>query len=745
MGLKGNFAVSRRKVIAGLVAGFCVGGSHAEERTLETVNVSADAVQEAWMGLDRDAVHTVYRVGPENLRVFDNPGGTNPYTAIAEIPGVRVNTIDAYGLNNQQGGQKGLRVRGEVSTHGTSGTVEGLALGGPGPGPGYMFLFDKENLAAISFSQGAVAADQAGLFNSYGALDSQLLWPRSEALRQVSVSTGSNRFQRYFARLDTGESSAGTSMFISASDTSADKWRGQGKAPSSRNNVELALGQKIGSLGVKLLYAQNDQAQHAYKALTYAEVTNLSSNFYNDYSNNRASSDYYDYNRQDFRNQVLLAELEYAFSPQTSVVFKPYLAKEEGYYLYAGTTATQLQKWLLDHETYGLTGEVRTVLADTKLKLGYSWTSTAPPGPPTTRKQYLIAGGGVRFDRWSLLSKLVDRHEFENFYFTAQRRFGALTVQGGARYARETLPSITAYNAGAATAGSAWDISIEDAIARATVDPKRSVTGRSFGNWLPQLAVGYEINPAVEVHGSLGRNVGAPSFDAFNQTPAATGPLSTSQGFWDRLQPELTTNLDLGTRLRFGKLTLDPTIYFSKSKNKAVRVYDPALANLWTQNIGNTRAKGVQLAAAWTPLEALRVFGSYSYSRSYFAEDVTTTGGARLTVSGMQLPDVPKQMATVGMAWQTQGFTVGPTIQYVGPRWADSTYTQKVPGYVVADLSLAYAHKEAWGSWDVSVALMNAFDRKYVGQITTSEVNTQSLAYFPGAPRTLAATVGFKF
>ena len=48
---------------------------------------------------------------------------------LADLPGVKITPVDAYGLNNMQGGQKGMRVRGEVSTHGVCGTVEGLSLG----------------------------------------------------------------------------------------------------------------------------------------------------------------------------------------------------------------------------------------------------------------------------------------------------------------------------------------------------------------------------------------------------------------------------------------------------------------------------------------------------------------------------------------------------------------------------------------------------------------------------------------
>jgi len=147
--------------------------------------------------------------------------------------------VDAYGLNNTQGGQKGIRVRGEVSSHGVSGTVEGLALGGPGPGPGYLFLFDKENIAAVTLEQGAISADSGGLFTNNGALNTHLLWARDEAHREISMGLGSDGFQRYFARIDTGTLGSGTALFVSASRTQADKWRGYGDAPEAGTTWKL--------------------------------------------------------------------------------------------------------------------------------------------------------------------------------------------------------------------------------------------------------------------------------------------------------------------------------------------------------------------------------------------------------------------------------------------------------------------------------------------------------------------------
>jgi len=746
MGNSANTVPQLSKLALALSAALCANSGHAVEnakdQVLETVNVTA--AKEGLIQPDASTPSTVYQVSQESMRLFDTPGGTNPYTTLAEIPGVKVTTADAYGLDNARGGQKGLRVRGEVSTHGVAGTVEGLALGGPGPGPGYLFLFDKENIARISFAQGAVSPDRPGLYNVYGAINTELLGPRSTPHADVSYSAGSNNFQRSFARIDSGEFSTGTSFFLSTSDTSADKWRGYGDAPSGRKNFEFGIQQTTGDLKLKLALAHNEQEQNAYKALTYAQATNLGSYNKYDYSNSPATSDYYGYNRQKFTNQAALAEIEYSFSPTTVLSIKPYYAEEKGNYLYAGNSGTQVLKWLIDHNTYGISNELRTTLADTRFKLGYSWMSTEPPGPPTNIKQYNVVGGKLVFAQWNQLSKVTDRYEFASTYLTAERHFGELQVNGGVRYAYQKLPGIDAYRT-TGTNNSTWDISADAAVARAVKDPTRSVSSRDFGNWLPQVGLSYKVNEAVEVHTSLGKNIGAPSFDAFKQP--LSGSITSSQQYWDQLKPETSTSLDLGARLRFAEFYLDPTIYFSRSNNKAVGVYSALANTTYSQNVGKTEGSGFQLAAGWTPLSSLQLFSALSYSRSTFRENVRTASSTTLAVDGKQLPDVPKWMGNIGAAWQYAGFTVAPVVQYVGSRWATSNYDQKISAYTTTDLTVSYGNKGNWGSWELSLAALNLFDRKYIGQISTSEVNTASngAIYYQGAPHTLVATLRLGF
>jgi iron complex outermembrane receptor protein len=711
----------------------------AETPVLETVQVEAQAGS-VWTAPERGEPQTVYQAGEGTLRWFDAPGGSNPLTAIGEAPGVKVSTVDAWGLNNLQGGMKGVRIRGEASSHGVTGTVEGLTLGGPGPGPGYLFLFDKENIRAVRVAQGAVRADTGGIFTSAGAIDTELMFPREAARREVSVGLGEGGFRRYFARIDTGRFASGTALFLSASHTEADKWRGSGQAPEGRENLEIGLSQRFGALGLRMVYVHNEQAQHNYKALTYDEAQHLGHARDHDYGRNTGANDDFRYNRQDFTNAALIAELSYDFDTRTRLTFKPFHAREKGYYLFGGGQPNMVMKWLIDHETYGATAELATILADTRIKLGYAWTSAEPPGPPTVRKAYRITGDGLRFAQWNTLNRMTERHEFSSAYLSASHAFARLTVQGGLRYARERLPGIDAYSA-----TGVGDVSASAAYRQAVKDETRSVRARGFGHWLPQIGLAYEFSPAVSAHVSLGRSLGMPALGIFNQNPS--GGIQTSQQYWDAIRPELATNLDLGWRLRLGDFTLDPTLYLSRSKNKGINVYSDDTRTVWSQNIGKTRGHGLLLAAAWEPSTQLRLFGNFSYIRSSFTEDVRGAGGKYLDVKGNQLPDVPRHMGNIGLVWKTHGVTVAPILQYVGKRWSTVNYTEKVPAWHTLDLNLGYAGKIGATRWDATLSLLNALDKRYIGHISANEVNTTAngAIYYPGAPRTLAAKLSFTF
>lgn len=745
----------RPLAVLALPAFLAAATGHAAEDavSLDTVNVTAEAAAEPAVAGASDTA-TVYQVNQAGIATWAGPGGTNPYRALSGMPSVNTQSADAYGLSNLPGGTKGMRVRGEVSTHGAVGSVDGIPYGTVNPGPGYQWLFDNENLAAVILYQGAVAPDQTNVFNTSGALDSRLRWPTAASGLHASQEYGSSDFKRSFARWDSGRLGNGGSAFVSASHTAAEKWRGPGDAPGGRDNAALAWVQPIGdALEVKVMAAYNDMEQHQYRALTYAQAMDL--NTWRDYDYDATPAggvNYYDYNRQTFRDWTVLSEIIWRIDADSSVVVKPFYLNEEGYYLEGQVTNNKVRQWLIDHAWYGGALEYQTRLADTGVKLGYWGESTEPPGPPTAWKLYnpTAAGDLSSFAGWAILSKVTDRHRLDSVYAMADRQFGKLKVQGGLRYMKETLPSIDAYD----TAG-VGDVSYDAALSQSVgVVAAKSVASRAVDAWLPYLGLGYDLTPAVQLKASLGRNYGAPSFDVWPVYQANAAKFLakgiTAEDLWQDLTPETSVALDLGVRVNRGSGWFEPTLYLARFHDKKVS-YDPDGADTlpaYSQNIGETRAWGAQLTGGWQPAGDMNVFGGLSWNRNEFTQNLPVAGAADLQVEGQQIPDVPVWQANLGMTWRLGAFSLTPLARYTGGRWGDTEHSQRIPGYATVDLSFDYRTKLPVGKLGASLAVVNLFDRNYIGVVRADYyqlLSGGSAIYYPGAPRTVVAKVSLDF
>ncbi|MDD4882097.1 MAG: TonB-dependent receptor [Gallionellaceae bacterium] len=749
-----SFHRPRPLALLALPAFLAAATGHAAEEavSLDTVTVTAEAAADPAVGGASDTA-SVYQVNEAGIALWSGPGGSNPYRALSGMPSVNTQSADAYGLSNLPGGTKGMRVRGEVSTHGAVGSVDGIPLGTVNPGPGYQWLFDSENLAAVTLSQGAIAPDQTNIFTTSGALDSQLRWPGETAGLLASQAFGSFDFTRSFARWDSGRLAGGGSAYVSASHTAAEKWRGPGDAPGGRDNAALALVQPLGdAVEVKLMAAWNDMKQHQYQALSYAQAKDLDTYRDYDYSADPAAgAAYYDYNRQTFRDWSVLSEITWRISPDSSLVVKPFYLNEEGYYL-EGQTTGKVRQWLIDHAWYGLATEYRTRVADTGLKFGYWGESTEPPGPPTAWKMYnpTAAGDLSGFASWAILSKVTERHRFDSLYAMADRQFGRLKVRGGLRYLKETMPSIDAYN----TAG-VGDVSYDAALAQSSgVVADKSVDSFAMTAWLPYLGLGYDLTPAVELKASLGRNYGAPSFDVWPVYQANAAKFLakglTAEDLWREMKPETSEALDLGLRVNRGNAWVEPTVYLARFHDKKVS-YDPDGAGTlpaYSQNIGETRAWGAQLVGGWSPSAGLNLFGGLSWNRNEFTENLPVEGAADLAVQGEQIPDVPVWQANLGLTWRAGAFSVTPLVRYTGARWGDTEHSQRISGYTAVDLSLDYQTRLPIGTLGAQLAVVNLFDRDYIGVIRADYyqlLSGGSAIYYPGAPRTLVAKVSLDF
>ncbi|MFC3609205.1 TonB-dependent receptor domain-containing protein [Stutzerimonas tarimensis] len=692
--------------------------------------------------LETETPATVHTLDARAIERFGAKGSSNPYAMVWTLPGVQAPSIDAWGLVNQQGGNKGLRVRGERTTHGANGTVEGIPLNGPGAGPGYLFLLDAENIASVSLAQGAIAPDRFSLYDTAGQLDTRLLWPKADMGGTVSFGLGSNSFSRRFARFDSGLLPSDTAFFLSGSSTQAEKWRGSGDSPDRKETFAIGLTQALGAVDFKLFVARNEMDADNYRGLTYEQSKDTSLYRRIDYDPSPTGStaaqwaNWQGYNRQSFETTAVLSQIGYRFNDDTHLTIKPFWSEEKGEYLYPN--GNFVRQWLIDHSTYGVTTELHTRLAETRLTLGYGWVSMEPPGPPTAWKQYRPdANGGLTFANWALLADVTRRHDLHNLFAVAERNIGRLRVKGGLRYVKDILPSIDYHDS-----TGVGDLSYEDALEQSPgIVAARSVRRTAIEEVAPYLGLAYPLNDRVEFRFSAGRNLGSPGFDAF-QTPVING--LPKQQLWNDSEMEIADSLDMGLRLSLGRGYLEPLLFYTRYDNKGVSLYDPAYGAAYTQNIGKARRFGLTLASGWRLRDDLELFGNLTWLRAEFAEDLRTGANTLLEIRGRQLPDVPSHIATLGATWTRGSLSLSPVAQYMGKRYANVEHTQTMDAYTLVNLNLSYRAPTPWGTAQASLAVINLFDERYIGFNNANETSNGS-SFYPGAPRSLLGTLTFEF
>ena len=125
-------------------------------------------------------------------------------------------------------------------------TIEGVpvwAQESTGPRPDRLGL---ENISGITLYRGAIPPDRGlGAMNIAGNIDLRLLRPSDQFGVEIGQGFGAYDFMRSYARVDSGTRSTGTKLYASYSYTTADKWRGEGGAPTDRHHASFGANQEF--------------------------------------------------------------------------------------------------------------------------------------------------------------------------------------------------------------------------------------------------------------------------------------------------------------------------------------------------------------------------------------------------------------------------------------------------------------------------------------------------------------------
>lgn len=715
----------------------------ADSYVLDSVTVSGEADKAA-------NTKTVLKDSIEN-RV--GPGQTNPYKALDMLPSVHTGQSDNYGLSLDQ---NSFRIRGLYAD-----TFSRLALTLDGVpqvvnvGQGAMgSTIDMENIGSMSLISGAAPADKGlGFGDNAGSLEMSLIKPKDMLEVIAKQSIGTESFSRTFLRVDSGKFANGVKMFVSASHSQADKWRGYGE--QKRDNVELGLTVPLGSWSADMLLVHNDIKRHDYKALTYAQASDLDRNQNYDYNTKLSGigglSDkyYYDFNRQHFTEDLVQAEISGAFM-DGKLSFRPYYIYTDGYrFASSGTATQQIVKTEMTQNQYGLVAKYEKKLFDIDTAIGYWYQSIESIPPPTAQKSYTItSGGSLVFAGWGMLNDIGDRQTHSPFV-SLKKSLGDLKLSGGLRYLSFKLPEVQGY-----TATGIGDISDDEARSKARINPTYHASAITFEEWLPSFAAEYKINDKILASASYSKGYASPwqgpLWSKFvSNTTAFLSRGITLQNIWDKMKLETSDHYDMGMKIKGDGWSVEPTLYYASYENKQVTVYDPVVAQTYYQSNAKAAAKGAELSGVYAIGSSLQLEGSVSYNELNFTEDLTTTGGAKVASNGKQVPDAPKWLAKVGATAKYSDFYVTPVVRYVDKRYGDVLNTEKVGSYTVADLTVGYNKKKVGVFKDLSASVnfQNLLGRKYISIIKNDldDSASGSTSYYQGAPFAAIATIAMKF
>lgn len=725
--------------------------SAEEVVSLPDIIVQGEFEEADFVGPMFTETNTKTKITENGMNVLGTGSTMSVQKTINLMPSVNQQSVDPFGLGDISNYHESFRFRGVEATGGGNPAspvnVENIPISGrPGGGAN---IYDMENFKSVSIYKGGLPADKSfGLTSIGGKIDMEVKRPSEEFSFDLKQAFGSYDARRSFLRLDTGLLPSDTAGFLSYSNTNVDKWKGEGH--SGRNNTMAGLTQRIGNnIEIEAFSIYNNAKVNTYRPLSYKQVSSLDKTYNLDYVNDKKDYFYYDYNKNDFVDFNFFLNAKYNISNDAKINVKPFYWNDHGYYSETITMKNgqnRIRRWDTDHDIVGVLAEYTQKIRLFDYTIGYFYLEQEKPGPPTSWKLYKLDSGELVFDKWQILSN-SSKHRQHAPIVSGKYSCGRLTLEGGVKYLRYSMPDITTYDATGIP-----DVSYEEALNLTTsIESKASAASKDFDEILPNFGLNYKLKDSLSCYFSYGRNFGMsvalyPYYISQKSEFYKQG--ITLQDLWNKQELEIADNFDIGLRYISEKLYVVPTIYYARHKNKAATYYDDSLGVSFPASIFDAEGYGFELEAGAVPAKNLSLYASFSYNRFYFSQNIYNQAGSVVSIDGNQVPDAPEFLAKALLSYRIGSLSLSPILRYTSSRYGDILQTEKVDDALIVDFDITYTTsipKINIRELDVSLSFYNLMDKEYISIINTSDYQTLGSTYQTGAPFTvfLSAAVHF--
>ncbi|MCC6916170.1 MAG: TonB-dependent receptor [Nitrosomonas sp.] len=213
----------------------------------------------------------------------------------------------------------------------------------------------------------------------------------------------------------------------------------------------------------------------------------------------------------------------------------------------------------------------------------------------------------------------------------------------------------------------------------------------------PKLSVVYSPSQAFSIYGNWGRT--------FQIVTGSRNPAYLTPGI-SEYRPSINTGIELGVRLRPLKRMEARVAVWQQDATDEVANLPSAGA---TQNLGETRRRGVDFQITTNIAEKLKLWYSYSYQEAKIM-DGYTSGGTSL--AGKEVFSTPRHISNAGMEYKFSEY-----LRFNFQGRAQSNYyiddlnaQGKYGGYILFD---GGAHCALTKTFSLDLQIKNIFDREY--------------------------------
>lgn len=747
-----EFKMKLKPICAAMVCLFGGNAAWAEGGALATEDISI---------MGQGQIRQVQSISSVDMK--SEAAGTSALKVLEKLPGVHFTSSDPWG--NYEWSTR-FSVRGFAQTQ-LGFTLDGVPLGdmsyGNNNGLHISRAISSENIRSAAISQGAGALGTASTSNLGGTVEFFSSDPKEKFAAELDQTLGSNSTSRTFVRLDSGRSEGGTSGYISFTDMTARKWKGWGNQDQQQINSKIV--HLFGENRLSAFFNASDRKEVDYVDMSIQGQQQLGWGWDNYAPNFQAAV--------NAANGIYLPQVALiANTPQNGPM-------DAAYYLGRGLRKDNLGGISGDFKLSDNARLAATIYHHDNKGEGQWYTPYVPTsvGNPISIRtsEYSINRNGVTSD----LNYELDKHSLKagvwmetNTHDLARRYYAATTGADQNYILDPTSPLYLPVQSAAAGfvqhfVTKTTQFHVQDTMEvndktkvsfgfkseNVTIDATSLVGTRAAGQlvakkgFLPQAGVNYKLNDTDEVFLSYTENMRA-------YQPGVNGLFSSNQANFNAskliIQPELSTDIDLGWRMKHEDLQVSLTGYLVNFKNRQVNLASTGIAGLPGQfaNVGRVQTMGVEATAVWNVVKHVSWLNSLTLNDSKYQDNIVS-GATLIATSGKSVVDAPKIMFASEATYEQDGYFGKLGMKYTDKRFVTYTNDSSVPAFVLWNLGAGYKAKEMGGIKDFNLQLnvSNLFNKKYFSTVGSNgfianDPNGTFMTMLEGAPRQLFVSVG---